>query len=186
MSSRFAWLFCCTLATSGVASAQTPADLFECVSWGPEPTCTQIVGGVVIAPCGDLYFRFEGRYAWYPLRNLGSIAIEVKTLAFVNDLHPLYVEVVPYQQPPGFCNHDLGYVVFTTRGNSSECGGWETSRTVDITPFVPVGGLYGIRFYALMGRDDFSPGLDCVRVTGSSTTSAIRQGSWGFVKTLFR
>lgn len=187
MRSLLAWLFCCALATSGVASAQTPTDLFACLSWGPEPPCAENVGGVTLTTCGDLYFRFEGRYAWYPLRNLGSITIELKTATIVNVLHPLYVEVVPYQaSPPGVCNGDLGYVVFTTRGNSSACGGWETSETIDITHLVPIDGLYGIRFYALGGRDDFSPGLDCVRVTGSGTRSAIKQGSWGFLKTLFR
>lgn len=117
---------------------------------------------------------------------LGSITIELKTIAGTDGLYPLYVEVVPYHSPPGLCNRDLGYVVFRARGSTSQCGGWEMSPTIDISHLVPVGGLYGIRFYALGGQYDFSASLDCVRITGSATTSALNKASWGFLKTLYQ
>jgi hypothetical protein len=100
--------------------------------------------------------------------------------------YPLYVEVVPWHNPPSPCGSDPGYVVFTVRGIEVDCGGWETSQPIDITSLVPIGSMYYIRLHYFGGPHRYSPGTDCIRVTATPTTGAVTGLAWGAAKMLYR
>lgn len=177
-----------SLASSESAMAQ-PTDLFVCTSAGPPPTCSEVLGPSVGTPpqcIPRFYDVFVGRVAWWPLRCVGSITIEVETIAIYPTHYPVYVEVVPLRQPPAPCANDPGYLIWTLRGTETDCGGWETSSPIDITRLVPIGSLYALRLHYFHNLQGFSVGTDCIRVTATPGTSGTAQRGWGPVKALYR
>ena len=173
-----------TLALANSAGAQ-PTDLYGCTSLG-DPYCSDVLGPAYNPPCGRFFDIFLGRVTWYPLQCVGPITIAIETVAGHVTHFPLYIEVVPWRDPPAPCESDPGYVVFTARGVESDCGGWETSSPIDITYLVPLGSVYFIRLHYFGNRYGYSPGTDCIRVTATPTTSAVRKIDWGTVRALYR
>lgn len=173
------------LALPSVVSAQ-PTDLFTCLSRA-DPTCQDIGGPLTETTCPKLFENYYGRVAFYPLRCVGSVTVEVETYASWRTRFPLYVEVVPLTPGAAPCENAAGNVILIAHGGFEvPCGTWETAGPVDITSVVPIGSLYAIRLYFLGSSGGLSPGVDCVRVTAHPVTSSLASMSWGQAKILFK
>jgi hypothetical protein len=173
-------------------SAQ-PSDLFECVRFDLPP-CRDLVGGIVFSSLcpGRRFEIFLGYFAWFPLRNVGPIEVEVEAASTLHTLFPLQVQIVPLDgvNQADICENALGYVVMTLYPRRSRrpdpCNFWESSGIVDISSVVPVGGTYALRIYSFTHPLGVSPGVDCVRVTSHPIDTAVVRGTWGGVKCLYR
>jgi len=174
-----------TASLAGRAGGQ-PTDLNACIErGGPIPYCAEArTGRITYLDCNRSFGFFRGRIAWYPLRCVGPITIEVNAASHPNNRYPLYVEILPMGNTPCL---DPGYVVTTVYGNS-ECEPWETIGPIDITTFVPLGSSYAIQIVFLDTGDGAleSPGVDCLRVTANPIESSIDLATWGNVKSLYR
>ena len=161
-----------------------PTDLYACLErGGPIPYCEAVnTGGLTNLDCNRNYAFYSGRIAWYPLRCVGPITIEINAAAHFNNRYPLYIEIVPLGSSPCI---DPGYVVMTARGGF-DCDPWELVGPLDITQFVPLGSSYAVQVVFFNTRDGFleSPGLDCIRVTAHPT--ALNQLTWTQIKKLYR
>jgi hypothetical protein len=125
---------------------------------------------------------------WYPLKNVGSITIELETL---NADLPLYVEIVPIPDSlaQSVCASELpDFVVAIAHGVQACGGGWESFGPFDLRSIVPLGGAYGLQlegFFIFDGDHNFIPaGVDCIRVT--ATPTQMEETSWGLVKSLYK
>ncbi len=182
-----------TVSLTHPASSQ-PTELFKCITWGVPawPDCG-IPQHEIFDDCGGV-FSETLNVAWYPLRYIAPITIELKTRgAFAFNL-PLYVEVVPLPDSTaaGFCKFGYypsipGHVVGVASGVQVCGGGWETFGPVDLREILSIGGSYALklrgfwRFPALS-----SPSVDCVRVTPVTSQTPNAEVSWGRVKNLYR
>jgi len=170
---------------AGRAGGQ-PTDLNVCIEQrGPIPYCTEArTGGITYLDCNRSFAFFRGRIAWYPLRCVGPITIEINAAAHVHNRFPLYVEILPMGNTPCL---DPGYHVMTVNGGF-ECDPWETIGPLDITTFVPLGSSYAIQivFFDTGDGDLESPGVDCLRVTPNPIESSVDLATWGHVKLLYR
>lgn len=169
------------------------SDLYACLEGGSGTPryCAELVSGVLLnLDCNRSYGFYSGRVAWYPLRCVGPITIEVNAQAHLSNRYPLYIEVIPAPEfpPPREYSpcYEPGYVVMTARGGFG-CDPWETVGPIDITPFIPLGSTYALQVVFFHTTDGFveSPGLDCIRITAQPVTSALRQGTWTQIKTLY-
>jgi hypothetical protein len=184
------------LAALGPARAQAPSDLYKCLSWGgpDNPACFEIGGRLVATNCGDggrFFENYYGGVAWFPLQCVGPITVSIETVATPDTRFPLYVEIVALGPPPlgdasGVCNNAPGNVILVVYGATDPCGTWASSWLTDITNVVPLGSLYAVRVKFLGNWGGYSPAMDCIRVTAQPATSQVAEGSWGFVKTLYR
>jgi hypothetical protein len=167
------------------AGAQT-TDLFTCIErGGPIPYCNSArTGGLTNLDCNRNYAFYRGRVAWYPLRCVGPVTIEVNAAAHVQNRYPLYIEIVPSGSSPCL---DPGYVVMIARGRF-DCDPWESIGPIDITRFVPLGSSYTLQVVFFHTVDGFleSPGLDCIRLTAHPVLSALSQSTWARVKRLYQ
>lgn len=185
------------LALPGGASAQ-PTNMYTCVeSNGEAPTCVSVRSGLVAPPrCpGRLFGWFIGFMAWYPLRNVGPIQIEIEAgaagRADSSQDYPLYVQIVPLDgvDPNRMCGNEpvpapVVMTIVASLNRPDPCNFWESSGFIDISSVVPVGGTYALRLYSFQHRFGTSPGIDCVRVTAqASATSRVK---WGAVKWLYQ
>jgi hypothetical protein len=188
-------VICWALAQPSSVGAQ-PTDLFMCV---PFPvgdfSCANLLGPLVLVECpGDPptfrpFETYRGRKAWYPLRCVGPITVEVMTYADLFTQFPLYVEVVPISEDSSewwrACENLPGSVVLITYGRfNTPCGDWEARGPIDITRVVPLGSLYALRLRFFDSREAQSPAIGCIRVTAHP--SAVVARTWGQVKALFR
>ena len=111
-------LFLLTVLLPCCASSAEPTDLYRCISWGSErgPDCG--LEDLLIADlCSGRYFAtYAGRAAWYPLRNVGDITIEVESHRLVEGDFPIYVEILPLPspQPVFWCLNGYPGVVVAT------------------------------------------------------------------------
>ncbi len=180
------WVLIALVLTAGSpreAGAQL-TDLYTCLErGGPIPYCAEVKsGGLFNLDCNRGYAFYSGRIAWYPLRCVGPITIEINAAAHLSNRYPLYIEVVPLGGSPCI---DPGYVVMTARGEFG-CDPWESVGPLDITQFVPLGSSYALQVVFFHTADGFleSPGLDCIRVTSHPT--ALNQLTWTQIKKLYR
>jgi hypothetical protein len=159
------------------------------------PTCQDIGAGVtVFGPCpGRFFAHFIGSFAWYPLRYVGPIEVEVETGSSVYTQFPLYVQIVPLDgvDPTEVCQNAPGYVLMTLfprrSTRSDPCDFWERSGVVDLSSILPVGSTYVLRFYNFLHPFGNSPGVDCVRVTAHAAQPAsVAAMQWGRAKCLYR
>jgi hypothetical protein len=172
------------LATGG-ASAQ-PTDLYTCTS-ASEPNCVEVGAGIVVDQgCIEHFDEYIGRIAWYPLRCVGPITVDIQNLAIWSVTYPVYVEVVPLLDAQVPCEINHAFVISILRGVGAHCGGWETSSSIDITNLVPLGALYALRLHFFDSELGKSPAIRCVRVTATPATSGLALGSWGNIKRLYR
>jgi hypothetical protein len=172
------------LAAGDVASAQ-PTDLLRCLPVDPTD-CHNIRSDLVLG-CDIVkaYERYVGEVAWFPLRCVGPISVAIENIAIPNTRFPLFIQVVPLGERGNACV-DPGFVIFTIYGVANQCGGWETSQPIDITPLVPIGSTYAFRLFFLSSGHLHSPAVGCVQVTAHPVTSAIESLGWGRVKALYR
>jgi hypothetical protein len=118
------------------ASAQYPTDLNQCLNGGFSGGCFDVGGALLIDICSydppteQLFTRWFGRLAFFPLQCAGPITVAVETASRVNNRFPLYVEVVPI--PNDFnewyraCEDLPGYVVQIVYGHFGvPCGVWD-------------------------------------------------------------
>jgi hypothetical protein len=174
------------------ASGQ-PSNLDKCMSWGEPwwPNC----GSTGIGFYDTCSSSFIVTYvAWYPLKYVGPIDIEVKTTgAFAFSL-PLYIQIAPLPDSTGtgVCELDYypripGYIVGVAGGVDVCGGGWETFGPIDLQEILPIGGAYALQLRGFVsGINVSSPAVDCVRVTPVVTMTATATTSWGQVKSLFK
>ena len=181
-----------TAGVSREAGAQS-SDLHACLaSGGGTPYyCAELHAGVLLnLDCNRSYVFNSGRVAWYPLRCVGPITIEVNAQSLSNNRYPLYIEVIPAPEfpPPRDYSpcYEPGYVVMTVRGRWG-CDPWESIGPIDITPFIPLGSTYAVQVVFFHTRDGVleSPGMNCIRVTAQPITSALSQVTWTGIKTLY-
>lgn len=174
-----------------------PTDLFNCVADPLVPQCNDPLGPLTIAECSpdpptvNLFETYRGRIAWYPLRCVGPITIEVLTYSWFETHFPLYVEVVPisndFTEWWKVCENAAGSVILETFGRfNTTCGEWEEVGPIDITHVVSLGSLYALRLHFFDSRGAYSPALGCVRVTAHPSRTAVEGKTWGLVKALFR
>lgn len=175
------------LALHTRASAQQ-ADFESCLG-STSPSCRSTGGPLVVLDpsCPHRFFDLNfGYVAWYPLMCVGPIEVAVETKAIWQTLFPLYVEIVPTSPGVSPCLNLPGNVVLVARGIADFCGGWETTRHIDISSIVPVGTQYALRLYFLWHPQGYGPAVNCVRVTSFPQTSAVVPRPWGAVKRLYR
>ena len=167
------------------AGAQA-TDLYTCLERGGLiPYCAEArTGGLTNLDCDRNYAFYRGRIAWYPLRCVGPITIEINAAAHLSNRYPLYIEIVPLGSSPCL---DPGYVVMIARGGFG-CDPWESIGPLDITQIVPLGSSYAVQVVFFNSRDGIleSPGLDCIRVTAYPVPSALNLVTWARVKKLYR
>jgi hypothetical protein len=182
------------LAGPDPAGAQS-TDLFTCIElFGERPDCSNVGSGLVVIPqCfGRVFGQFIGFMAWFPLRNVGPIEVEIEAASSAFTHYPLYVQIVPLDgvDRERVCGTEPipGYVIMTIFPRRTlpddPCDRWESSGVIDISRIVPIGGLYALRLYAFNHRFGTSPGIDCVRIT--PVTSTVAKTTWGGVKWLYR
>ena len=153
--------------------------------------------------CGDTGFGFFDEcansfivsyVAWFPLKYVGPVEIEVKTRGAYAFSLPLYVQIAPLPDSTGsdYCKSGYypkipGYLVGVA-GGADVCGGdWEKFGPVDLREVLPVGGAYALQLRGFFsGIIASSPAVDCVRITPVSKSTADVGTSWGLMKTLFR
>lgn len=186
------WVLVLAVGVSREAGAQ-PSDLYACLERGGGTPyyCAELISGVLLnLDCNRSYGFYSGRVAWYPLRCVGPITIEVNAQAHLSNRYPLYIEIIPapaFPPPRDYSPcYEPGYVVMTARGGFG-CDPWESVGPVDITPFIPLGSTYAVQVVFFHTRDGFveSPGLDCLRITAHPVTSALSQVTWTRIKTLY-
>lgn len=186
-------LFSLFVRIQDCVAAAEPTDLYRCVSWGWQyaPNCG--LENLLIADLcsGRFFVTYAGRAAWYPLRNVGDITIEVETHKSAVGDFPVYIEILPLPgaQPNPWCLDGYPGVVVARAFGSQRCGGvWESFGPINIQEIVPLGGLYALQleFFSTVDVDAsrHSPGIDCVRVV--SHPSAIEPIHWGQAKALYR
>lgn len=163
-------------------------------------TCSQLGGGGTIfaqcptdPPSENVFRRYFGPVAWYPIRCVGPITVAVETYSTYNTRFPLYVEVVPLRDSSDFpwvCENLPGRVILIIYGQSgisAPCGTWDEAGPIDITPIVPVGSIYALRLYFFWNPSGASPAVGCIRVTAQPAgTSPVASTAWGNVKALYR
>ncbi len=175
--------FVFVLATFASRSAAQDVNLFACLG-GPLP-CYEEVLTHRMSGCSKLFWSYAGRVAWWPLRNVGPITVEVEAVNTATTRYPLYVEIVPVATLP--CpSLSPGVVVMSTLGTTA-CPAWQTSAPIDISAIVPMGELYTVQlvFFRSITGQFFSPASDCIRVT-AHPVSPVAGKAWGHVKTLYQ
>ena len=183
-------LWALVLPTS--TSAQYPTNLSICL---PGPTGCQVpLGGGVATVCGSqgrFFFQFVGNVAWGLLQSVGSVTIEVETIALPDTQFPIYVEIVPTNDPYDVrvCAELRGYVVGIVYGHPYDpCGNWDEIGPIDITTVVPVGSLYALRLrFPDFTHMAVAPALRCLRLTAHPQDSTpVAPTTWVLVKQLYR
>ena len=182
-------LWALVLPTS--ASAQYPTNLSLCL---PGPTGCQIPARGVSAVCGShvaRFFSFAGNVAWGLLQSIGPVTIEVETITLEDTWFPIYVEIVPTNDPydARACDELRGYVVGIVYGHPADpCGNWDEIGPIDIMTVVPVGSLYALRlWFPSFDSIAFAPALRCLRLTAHTQDSTpVAPTTWALVKQLYR
>ena len=176
-------LWALVLASS--ASAQYPTSFSICL---PSHTACNFPARGISTVCG-LFFNFIGNVVWGPLQCAGPITVAVETLTPEDTRFPLYVEVVPQEDPNDqrVCVELPGYIVGIVHGHLYEpCGNWDEIGPIDITTVVPIGSLYTLRLRFIVGAG-FSPALRCLRLTAHpANNTPAAPTTWGRVKELFQ
>jgi hypothetical protein len=173
------------------ASAQYPTNLSICL---PGPTDCQIPVRGVGAVCTShttLFFSFLGNVVWGLLQSVGPVTIEVETITPPDTQFPIYVEIVPVNDPYDVrvCAELRGYVVGIVYGHPFDpCGNWDEIGPIDITTVIPVGSLYALRLRFLSFFPiAFAPALRCLRLKAYPEDSTpIAPATWARVKQLYR
>ncbi|MFQ5601564.1 MAG: hypothetical protein ACE5G2_13570, partial [Candidatus Krumholzibacteriia bacterium] len=131
---------------------------------------------------------YQGRVAWYPLRYVGPILLEVNARGGPGARFPLFVEILFVDQHPpdtGWCDGPAG-VVLTAHG-TTDCNAWETAGPLDLSYWIDIGDPYVVRVNFILEARSWvsSPALGCIRVRPDSTT-ALETPTWSVVKGLYR
>lgn len=184
------------LTAAGVLGSRAQAQqtiLEDCIG----PTSVVCSNPPVLLPgdsCGTPFYRFNGRIAWPPLKNVGPVTISIQSRRDPYTLMPLYVEIrnLVANEDTTACNPDTGGVLLLTDFGGAPCGGtWTTVGPFDLRPFgVRMGEFYRVQvaFFETRpwptGERGYSPGFSCIRLTAPPTPVAMQ--TWGHVKRLFR
>ena len=170
-----------------------PTELSDCMGPGTDLLYCQDIStaDLLDTTClvGPRVFElFTGRIAWWPLKYVGPISVEVNALEFAGVRFPLYIELIDVKNHPpdvGYCDGPAN-VIMQVNG-SPTCDGWETVDPLDLSPWgLSVGDTYVIRAHFFVdGYAQFhSPYLGCIRVILSPT--AVVPATWSVVKGLYR
>lgn len=176
-----------------IAGAAPDVELDDCI--GPSSqVCSNPPTLLPGDSCGPAFYRFNGRIAWAPLKNIGPVTISIQTRRDRFTLLPLYVEVQANlsEVDTTTCRAGLGGVLLLVDQGGAPCGGtWTTIGPVDLRPF----GVLPGRFYRIQlvffetvpfptGERGTSPGFSCIRVRVQPT--GVASSTWTGMKQLFR
>jgi hypothetical protein len=182
-----------SIVVSHVGAQET--ELEDCL--GPNTrACSDSERFLVEDSCGAASYRFIGRVAWPPLKNVGPVTISVRTRAVsqVHTVFPLYFEIRGLHtfSDSTECRTRLAGVLLMEVQGGSDCGGtWTTIGPLDLRPFsVTLGEFYHLQCLFLetivdmFGFRFYSPGLSCIRIT--SEPSPVVESTWTKAKILFQ
>jgi hypothetical protein len=171
-------------------------ELDDCVGPGSQ-MCT--VSPIVLEEdsCGTASYRFNGRVAWAPLKNVGPITVSVKTRIAnrPQTIFPMYVELRGQGNltDTTTCRTGLGASVLLVVQDGRSCGGnWTSIGPIELEHFgVSRGEYYRVQcvFFETIvspfGFIGFSPAFSCIRITRDET-SPVAELDWTRVKQLFK
>jgi hypothetical protein len=170
-------------------TAQYPTDMLFCFNSGQLEACTDVGGGTLLDfDCPEKAWEsFFGRVAWYPLRYIGPITIEVDARRTPSSRFPIYIEYLPLKDRPsdlGFCDGP-GEVIAVVWGGTQCDSPWETFGPI-LLP-LEVGELYFLRAHWVVDSTHHTY-LNCIRVRAQTdrAPTAVESTMWGIMKNLYR
>jgi hypothetical protein len=176
------------------AASAFDVELDDCLAISTR-VCADSPRVLVGSECGPTFYRFNGRIAWPPLKNIGPVTIAIQTRAHpMSTVMPLYLEIQSLSSidDSTACRAGLGGVLLFAEPGSLDCEGiWTTVGPFDLQGFgVSQGEFYRVQvvFFETVpfptGQIGHSPGMSCIRVT--LQLSAVVPSTWTRTKLLYR
>src|SRR5262249_12362642 len=115
---------CLVVWVAAHSAAAQPTELFECFGHSV-PACSDVAGGLFTDfDCFQYHYEgYRGRVAWFPLRYVGAVTLEIWARSVPGTRFPLFFEILPLQgRDPllGYCDGPGEVLVAAQRRN--DCG----------------------------------------------------------------